>query len=181
MTCVSSSTSDCTDCMEFPDCLATPNNNPLLQTGPLHCIQCTYSADVYKFLFVGQHWLLVSAYFSSSVPHVLFISLGLFVRWAINGSIGVDLRSFASQICSKPHAEFLCSSSFFSMCFVNVYVVHPYRSNDAATVWKKSRLVLWEKSDFHLIGSRSIVSLTFAKHVLSSLSVDEILLPKYMN
>ena len=41
-------------------------------------------------------------------------------------------------------------SSFFSTCFVNIYVVHLYNSIDTVTAWKKSCFILSEKSDFHV-------------------------------
>ena len=53
-------------------------------------------------------------------------------------------------------------------------------TNQAAT-WKKSCFILAERSDFHMIDNQSIVVHPFAKGMLASLSVNEMLLPRYMN
>ena len=73
------------------------------------------------------------------------------------------------------------SSSFYSMRFVKVHVVHPYSSTDSAKAWKKSHFILSDRLDFHMIDKLLIAVLAFAKGMLTSLSVDEILLPRYMN
>ena len=67
-------------------------------------------------------------------------------------------------------------SSFFSKHFVIVQVIHPYTSTDAA--WKNSHFIL---SDFHTIINLSTVVHALPMHVLTLLSFDEILLPRYMN
>ena len=59
-----------------------------------------------------------------------------------------------------------------------VHVVYPYSSIDTATAWKKSYFIL---SDFHMIDNQSIAVHTFTKHILTSLLVDEILLPRYVS
>ena len=76
---------------------------------------------------------------------------------------------------------YMCSSYLFSIRFVSVYVVLPYCSTDATTAWKKSRFILLDTSDFHLIESLSIAVHVFTRHILTSLSVDETLLPRYVN
>ena len=48
------------------------------------------------------------------------------------------------------------SSSFFSSRFVSVEVVHPYNSIDTTTAWKKLRLILSVRSDFHMTDGLSI-------------------------
>ena len=67
------------------------------------------------------------------------------------------------------------------MYFVRVKVVHPYSNTDTATVWKKSYFILSERPDFHMFDNLLIVSYTFARHQLTLLSVDEILLLRYVN
>ena len=52
------------------------------------------------------------------------------------------------------------------MRFVSTHVVHPYSSTDSAIAREKSRFILSERSDFHMI---------------HNLLVDEILLPMYVN
>ena len=69
-------------------------------------------------------------------------------------------------------------SSFFSMRFVNINVVHPYRRIDTTTVWKKLRLILSDKSDFHMINNISITVPAFAWRILI---LHEKLQAKYIN
>ena len=71
------------------------------------------------------------------------------------------------------------SCSFYSMHF-NIHVVHPYSSTGTATAWKNPFIIL-DRSDFHMIDILSIAIHTFSKCILTSLSVDEILLPRYVN
>ena len=61
-----------------------------------------------------------------------------------------------------------------------VYVVNPYIFIATFTVWKKSRFILLERSDFHMIDKQSIAIHVFFKHKLTSLSVDEVFLPMYV-
>ena len=68
-------------------------------------------------------------------------------------------------------------SSFFFLHLICVYLVHPYSS----IAWKKSRFILSYRSDFHMIDSLSIAVHAFARNILISLSVDETLLPRYVN
>ena len=68
------------------------------------------------------------------------------------------------------------------MHFVSVsLVVHLCSCIDTATAWKKSRFILSIKSDFHMIVNLSIIVHSFARRVLTSIAVDEILLPGYVN
>ena len=46
-------------------------------------------------------------------------------------------------------------SSFFSIRLVSVHVVHPDSSIDTTAAWKKLRLILSVRSDFHMTGSLS--------------------------
>ena len=52
---------------------------------------------------------------------------------------------------------------------------------DATTAWNKSCFILPDRSDFHMIDNLPIAFHVFARHMLPSLSVDEILLPSYVN
>ena len=61
------------------------------------------------------------------------------------------------------------------MRFVSVHVVHLHSSTDTVTAKKKSRL------DFYMIDNPSIAVHAFARRKLTSLSVDEILLPMYVH
>ena len=60
-------------------------------------------------------------------------------------------------------------------------MVRPFSSTDTATAKKKSCFIALERSNFHMIDNLSIAVHTFAVHMLTLLSVDEILLPKYVN
>ncbi len=50
-----------------------------------------------------------------------------------------------------------------------------------AVVWKNSHFILSERTDFHMVVNLSIADHAFPMLLLTSLSVDEILLPRYMN
>ena len=47
--------------------------------------------------------------------------------------------------------------------------------------WKKSCLILSGRSDFHAIDNQSIAVYDFARRILTSISVDETLLSRYVN
>ena len=68
-------------------------------------------------------------------------------------------------------------SSFISKRFV----VHTYSSIITTATWKKLCFNLSDGSDAHIINSLSITAQAFARFILISLSVDERLLPRYMN
>ena len=59
--------------------------------------------------------------------------------------------------------------------------MHPYCSIDMTTAWKKLLFILLVRSDFHMSDSLSIAVHALASHVLMSVSVDETLLPRYVN
>ena len=69
--------------------------------------------------------------------------------------------------------SFLYTFSF--MLFVNIHLVLPYSSMDIATNWK-SNFILWD-----VINNLSIAVNTFTRHILTSHSVDETLLLRYVN
>ena len=61
---------------------------------------------------------------------------------------------------------------FLSPCvFSGVYMEHPFSSIDTNSAWK----------NFHKIDNLSIEVYAFLRRILTSLSVDETLLPKYIN
>ena len=81
------------------------------------------------------------------------------------------------DLFSKVHSIFVqFLSSFFS-----VNVVHPFNSIDTNAAWMKFRFNLSGRSDFHMIDSLSIGVHAFTRGILTSLSLDEMLLPKYVN
>ena len=65
---------------------------------------------------------------------------------------------------------------FFSMRFMSVHVMHPNGHN-----LEESRLILSDRLDFHWIDSLFLVFLAFARRMLTSLSVDGMLLLRYWN
>ena len=72
-------------------------------------------------------------------------------------------------------------SSFFSIRFVNVHMVHPYSRIDTTAAWKKLCFILLDRFDFHMINNLSIAVYAFARRILMTLSVDETQLHRYVN
>ena len=67
------------------------------------------------------------------------------------------------------------------MRYVSVHVMHPYSSIDTATDWKKSCFISSDRSNFYMIDNQSIAVRTFSSRILISLSVNETLLPRYVD
>ena len=93
-----------------------------------------------------------------------------FVECCFQGLFNIA-RSILSQL----------PSSCFSIRFVSVHVVHPYWNIDTTGSWRKWRFILSDMPVFHVIDNQSIVVLAFPRSNLILLSVDETLLPKYVN
>ena len=72
-------------------------------------------------------------------------------------------------------------SSFFFKCFIKIQVVQPYNSTDiaTATAWKNSHFILSER--LYMVINQSIAVHGISMLQLTLLSVDEILLLRYMN
>ena len=68
-------------------------------------------------------------------------------------------------------------SSFFSIRWVSVQVVHPYSNIDKTAALKKLRFILSDRSDFHMTDSLSIAVHAFVSRVLISFWVDETRFP----
>ena len=111
------------------------------------------------------------------------IHLEWFVRWEVNGCIAAVLWGVASWICSKQHIAFLCSPYLaFSpyvllmsrWCIHTVVLTQPQLGRNPV-------LFFAERSDFHMIDNLSIAVHPLAMHMLPLFSVDEILLPRYVN
>ena len=71
--------------------------------------------------------------------------------------------------------------SFFSIRFDSVHMVHPCSIIVTTAALKKSLLILSNRSDFYMIDKLSIAVHAFVKHNVTSISVDETLLPRYVN
>ena len=72
-------------------------------------------------------------------------------------------------------------SSFFSRRFISIHVVHPYSRIDTTPAWKKLCFILLDRLDLHMIDNLPIAVHTFARRMLMSFLVDEILLLRYVN
>ena len=59
-------------------------------------------------------------------------------------------------------------------------MVQRYSSTDSATAWKHSRFILSGRLDYHMVDNESISVHASPMHMLTSLSFDEIWLPRYM-
>ena len=120
---------------------------------------------------------------SSSAAFVLFIWLEWFLRWEVSDHTVAVLWGVDNRICSRQRAAFLCSShQAFSLCLDSKHVVHPYNSIDKGTARKKSHFILLDRSDLQIINNLSIAAAhTFNWYILTLLSVDEMLLPTYVN
>ena len=139
--------------------------------------------------FVREGHLWVRSYFSSMFLHLqhcsaclirlIWMVLEMGVRWLYScyfvECCFQDLFNIVRSILVQ------YSSCFFPLCFVSVHVVHPYSGIDTTTACKKLRWILSEKSDFLMIDNLSIEVSAFASCVLMSFSVDEMLLPRYVN
>ena len=96
--------------------------------------------------------------------------------WVIGA---VFLCDAAASLCSS-HLDFSLSTSLGSR-----RAVQPYSSTDTATDWMNSRFILSVRSDIYMVDN----NLSMADHAFflmrtiltTSLSVDEILLPSYLN
>ena len=103
--------------------------------------------------------------------HLIWMVLEIGGRWPDSchfmGCCCPDLFNIARRILVQ------FPSSFFSICFVSIHVMHLYSRIDATAVWKKLCFIL--------LDNLSIAVYAFARHILMSLSVDEMLPPKYVN
>ena len=94
-------------------------------------------------------------------------------RWSdSNCFVGISFQDLF-----KTNVEF--PSSLFPMCFESVHGMHPYSSMD--TAWKKSSFILSDRLDLHIIRSLFITVHALTRCMLKLLSVDVILLPRYVN
>ena len=64
------------------------------------------------------------------------------------------------------------------VCVDNIYI---YIYMDTTAAWKKMRFILLDKSDQQMTDSLSTDVQASVSHVLMSFSVDEILVPRYVN
>ena len=134
------------------------------------------------YLCVEERHLWVHPSFFSSVPHILFILLEWFLRWEVSSQTPAVLYGVASRICSKQHVASLFSfHQAFSLCvsLTPTWCIHTVVLTQHSL--EKSRFILSDWSDFYHIDRRKVAVHAFARRKLTSFSVDEILLPRYMN
>ena len=121
------------------------------------------------------------------------------MRWELSGSGLAILLGAASRICSKQRVSSFYSfhQAFSPRVPLGSKVVQPYRSIDTVTTWKNSGFILLKILDFHVIDNVSMavnalimreskVDMSLnkenkLKRILTSLSLDDILLLRYMN
>ena len=105
----------------------------------------------------------------------MFILSGWFVRWE-----AAVLWGTASRICSNS-TQYPCLTliKHFSMS-ASLKVVQLYNSIDMATASKNSYFISSERLNFFKVDNLWIVIYAFSMHMLISLSIDEISLPRYM-
>ena len=101
-----------------------------------------------------------------------------FVRRRVTGRPASILGYVVSRIFLYQHIVSNCSFQvvFFFMHFVGVQVVHLYSSTDKTIAWMKS-----QRCYFHVTDNLSMTVYAFARCMKKSLSVDETLLPRYVN
>ena len=141
---------------------------------------------------VGKHWCicvsesieecrLCSSLFLQQCPTGLVL-FGWFVRWEESGRTAAVLWGCCSEDLFKTEHRILVylSFSFFSKRFVRVREVQAYSSIDTTTAWKKIPFYSIRKIRF-LYDRQPLTVYTFSMRILTPLSVDEILLPRYVN
>ena len=133
------------------------------------------------YLCVGVHWrtsVISTSIYSMGVQHVFFLLLMQFVWWEVSGQITVVFMSFTK------HFPALLSSShldFDLRRFVKVQLVKPYSRTNTVIAWTKTHFILSERSNVHLVFKLWITVCDFPLPDMISHSVDEILIPKYLN
>ena len=103
------------------------------------------------------------------------------MKWEVSGHTTAVLLGVASRICSKQHLVFLwCSHLAFSpfllesmWCILTIILTQ--------LQFGRNPVLSYQKSNFHIIDNLSIAVHTFAKYIIASLWVDEILPLRYVN
>ena len=180
----------CTDSMDFP--LSTHSHHSSLLPGLPNCILYPHRADV------SSCWLANTGMFICQCPlknianefifvssEESYVSCSSWMVFEIGGKwpysccfVGCCFQNLFKTACS---ILVLFLSSLFSIHLANNHTVHPYNSTNTFIAWKKSHFILSNSSDFHMINNLLIKVHTFARCILKSLSVEEILLPSYVN
>ena len=72
-------------------------------------------------------------------------------------------------------------SSSFSIRLVCIHEVPPHSRIDTISIWKKLHFILSVWFDFHMIDNQSIATHTIAGRIMTSFSMEETLLLRYVN
>ena len=125
---------------------------------------------VHEYESIEEYHLWVTSYFTCSVQFVL-------LWWFVICFLECCFKDLFKTACNI----LVCFPfSFFTRCFVKVQVVQPYNSTDMAIAWKNPHFISSERSYFLMTVSLSLAFHALPMHMLTMLSVDEILLPRYM-
>ena len=124
----------------------------------------------YKFVFI------------SPTVHVLLILLERFVRWEESRSTAAVLQVAASRICLKQHTTSLCDTNLAfspSISLESKWCNHTV----VLTLLELRRIpvLFCQRPEFHMVDNLSIAVHALPISMLKSLSIDVILLPRYMN
>ena len=116
---------------------------------------------------------------STCLVRLTWMDFAVVVKWLYSGSF----VGYCFQDLSKTARSILVSLlfRFFSLCFICVHVSEVNTVVLTQLQLKKFRFILSDRSDFHMTDNLSIAVHVFAWRMLTSVSVDEILLPKYVN
>ena len=105
-------------------------------------------------MIIGFCWLWVHLYFSCSHQYVLFVLLGWFVKWEVNGFTAAVLSGAASRICLKQCASSLCS---FYLVFSSSALLESKQCNCTVVLTRqlfgRIPIILSERSDFHMVSN----------------------------
>ena len=117
--------------------------------------------------------------FPSCLVRLIWMALKMGCRWPYSccfvGCCSQDLFNIARTILVQ------FQSNYFSICLFNAHLVHPYSKIYITAAWKKLQIILSDMSDFHMIDKLSVAVKAFTRRILMSFSVNETLLPKYVN
>ena len=167
---------DSFDALSFSLSLAIHPSRSLFLVNPPDGNQCQYRTYEYK-LFV--HEFVFTSKAVSSMSWLIYLVCEMGGKWPYRSCF---VRCYFRDVFKRGHSNlFYFPSSFFSRRFTGVHVVQSYSSTDKATPWKNSNFILSETSNFHMLDNLSVAIHTLPIRMLTSLSVDEELLSKYMN
>ena len=119
----------------------------------------------------GEMWIYekeFSTYKFILTSPVCLVCLTWMVCVILCSLITAVLWDTASRIYSKQYTASLCCSHLITpSILLRVQVVQLFSSTDSATAWKKSHIISFERSDFHMISNHSItVHLIFLQYTV---------------